>query len=527
MVIRARPGPARDALVAALALMPLGTRRIHPTIGDDQLFGGVDIASTLAAGQGVRSRGILADRQTLLLTMAERTEPTLAARLAQYLDAGTGSCLILLDEGADTEEHAPHPLSERLAFHIDLTNVAWSNVSPIEIRQPHQIHTIHVPDEAMLTLTTLAARFGIDSLRAPILALRCARAHAAIHGRSVVTGEDITVAAELIYPHRATLIPQEDDTSPQPETPDPTPQETQSAEAEQSNDLPSGDMLIEAVAALMPRDLLDQLKTKIAHKKGAGSGAGDTRKGNRRGRPLPPRPGRLDGRARIDLVATLRAAAPWQPIRRKARPDAPGLLIRASDIRLRRFEEKSDRLLIFTVDASGSSAISRLNEAKGAVEILLAEAYARRDHVALVAFRGRGAEVLLPPTRSLVQTKRRLAALPGGGGTPLAAGLQQAAELAAMSKTKGLTPTVVIMTDGRANIALDGTADRPKAAADSESLAGTLRAHNVPGLMIDTGNRPHPQLRDLAQTLDAPYMPLPRADAQRVSQAVSGALGAA
>ena len=106
-------------------------------------------------------------------------------------------------------------------------------------------------------------------------------------------------------------------------------------------------------------------------------------------------------------------------------------------------------------------------------------------------------------------------------------GQGRAAELAAISKTKGLTPTVVVMTDGRANIALDGTADRPKAAADSESLAATLRAHQIPGLMIDTGNRPQPQLRDLANVLDAPYLPLPRADAQRVSQAVSGALGAA
>ncbi|WP_082181899.1 magnesium chelatase subunit D [Aestuariivita boseongensis] len=526
MVIRGRPGPARDALVAALSEMPLPTRRIHPTIGDDQLFGGVDIAATLSAGNVVRSRGLLADRQIILLSMAERTEANLAARLAQHLDGETGSCLILLDEGAEEGEHVPTALTERLAFHIDLTDLSLHDLSPITIPTSADIASITIPDDALIALTTLASRFGIDSLRAPLLALRCARAHAALHGRSQITDTDITAAAELVYPHRATLIPQEEEQA-EPDQPEPTQDESQSADTDQSNDLPSGDMLIEAVAALLPKNLLEQLKAKSANRSCKGSGAGEKRKGNRRGRPLPPRPGRLDGRARIDLVSTLRAAAPWQPIRRKARPDAPGLLIRAGDIRLRRFEEKSDRLLIFTVDASGSSAISRLNEAKGAVEILLAEAYARRDHVALVAFRGTAAEILLPPTRSLVQTKRRLAALPGGGGTPLAAGLKQAAELAAISKTKGLTPTVVVMTDGRANIALDGTADRPRAAADSETLAATIRAHNIPGLMIDTGNRPQPQLRDLANVLDAPYLPLPRADAQRVSQAITGALGAA
>ncbi len=527
IVIRARPGPARDALVTALSQMPLRTRRIHPTISDDQLFGGVDIAATLSAGHVVRSHGILADAQILLLAMAERTEPNLAARLAQHLDAGDGSCLVLLDEGAEEAEHVPHALTERLAFRVDLADLKLQDVSPIVIPKAEKIQATRVPDEARVALTALAARFGIDSLRAPLFAVRCACAHAALHGRTEVSDEDVKIAAELIYPHRATLVPQEEDSPPEPDTPDHTPEGAQGEETDQTNELPAGDMLIEAVAALLPKDLLEQLKTKAANRNAAGSGAGEKRKGNRRGRPLPPRPGRLDGRARIDLVSTLRAAAPWQPIRRKARPDAPGLLIRASDIRLRRFEDKSDRLLIFTVDASGSSAISRLNEAKGAVEILLAEAYARRDHVALVAFRGTGAELLLPPTRSLVQTKRRLAALPGGGGTPLAAGLQQAAELAAISKTKGLTPTVVVMTDGRANIALDGTADRPRAAADSESLAATLRAHQIPGLMIDTGNRPQPQLRELANVLDAPYLPLPRADAQRVSQAVSGALGAA
>ena len=151
---------------------------------------------------------------------------------------------------------------------------------------------------------------------------------------------------------------------------------------------------------------------------------------------MPSRPGRLDGGNRIDLVATLRAEVPWQTIRRKQRPDKTGVIVHSSDIHVKNYQEISDRLVIFAVDASGSSAVARLAEAKGAVELMLADAYARRDHVALIAFRGDSADLILPPTRSLVQTKRRLAGLPGGGGTPLASGLKAAGELAQRARAQ-------------------------------------------------------------------------------------------
>lgn len=168
--------------------------------------------------------------------------------------------------------------------------------------------------------------------------------------------------------------------------------------------------------------------------------------------------------------------------------------------------------------------MSRLGEAKGAVEILLAEAYARRDHVALITFRGVAAEVLLPPTRSLVQTKRRLATLPGGGGTPLASGLKAAGELALQARSRGLSPTLAMLTDGRANIALDGTADRARAATDAENLARLVRSQGIPGLVLDMSARPQDALRILASQMGAPYLPLPRADAKRLSGAISSAL---
>jgi magnesium chelatase subunit D len=237
---------------------------------------------------------------------------------------------------------------------------------------------------------------------------------------------------------------------------------------------------------------------------------------------MPSLPGTPGSGKRIDLVATLRAAAPWQPLRRRS--DGPRLEIRKSDLRLKRYQESSDRVLIFAVDASGSSAFARLAEAKGAVELLLAQAYARRDHVALIAFRGLKAELILPPTRSLVQTKRRLTSLPGGGGTPLAAGLKMAFELALQTRARGMTPTVALLTDGRGNVALDGTANREAAEADSLRIARALRGAGLPGLVIDIANRPQAALRRMAEILDAPYLPLPRADAQRLTAVLQAAL---
>ena len=87
-----------------------------------------------------------------------------------------------------------------------------------------------------------------------------------------------------------------------------------------------------------------------------------------------------------------------------------------------------------------------------------------------------------------------------------------------------MTPTVAILTDGRANIALDGTANRSAAGEDAYTMAKSLRSHAIDCLVIDMSNRPQQALTRLSETLLAPYVPLPRADAQRISSAVSAVL---
>jgi magnesium chelatase subunit D len=226
--------------------------------------------------------------------------------------------------------------------------------------------------------------------------------------------------------------------------------------------------------------------------------------------------------ARLSLIDTLRAAAPWQGVRRRrpGRLSEARVLVERDDFHVVRFKQRAETTTIFVVDASGSAALHRLAEAKGAVELLLADCYVRRDQVALIAFRGEAAELLLPPTRSLVRAKRSLAALPGGGGTPLAAGLDAAAALCELVLRRGGTPTVVCLTDGRANVGRHGSKGREQALADALDSATALRLAGVRSIVIDTSPRPHASAERLADALQGTYLPLPHADAARLSEAV-------
>jgi magnesium chelatase subunit D len=168
-----------------------------------------------------------------------------------------------------------------------------------------------------------------------------------------------------------------------------------------------------------------------------------------------------------------------------------------------------------------------LAEAKGAVELILADCYVRRDRVAVIAFRSKSAEILLHPTRSLQRAKRSLAELPGGGGTPLTAAIETTLALADQVKRTGGVPLAVFLTDGRANITRDGTPDKAKALNETESAAKALRASGIKSLVIDLSDRPEGAAKTLAATLDALYLPLPHAEANTISNHVGAAMKSA
>ncbi len=531
VVLCALPGPARDAWLAALkAMLPSDApmRRVPAHIDDERLLGGLDLAATLAAARPVASRGLLSesDGGVVVLAMAERCTSATGARIAMALDAGVDRfMLVALEEGVEPDERAPDVITERLAFALN-----FSLVRPHSAEIPtraqiaaarEDLARMKPADERTIeSICWAAGAFGVVSARAALFTLRAARAAAALVGRAAVEDEDLALAARLVLAPRAHFAPPE-----QPPEP-PPPEEGADDEAgssEQTEASAAADRVIDAVQSALPAEFLAQFLEARAERRveARSRGAGAAAKSARRGRPLGARAGTLRSGERLDLVATLRAAAPWQPLRRRdAAPIGALVLVRRGDFRIRRFVQRLESTIIVVVDASGSAALQRLAEAKGAVETLLADAYVTRARVALIAFRDANAEMLLPPTRSLSRAKRALAELPGGGTTPLATAIDAASLLAQSERAKGRTPLIVFLTDGRGNVGRDGATGRAQAETDALVSARGLRAANLSAVFIDTSPRTRPGAAALAAEMGAAYAPLPFVEAGAVASVV-------
>lgn len=554
-VLRGRTGGAGESWLGVLRdLMPDegAVRRLPAHATDDRILGGLDLSATLSAGRPVVERGILAaaDGCVLLIPSAERLPAATAAKVAAAMDTRevmierdgltqrheTRFSVIALDEGID-EETAPAALRDRLAFHLSLDAIGRREIRSDLTREDiaaaqGRLEGVALDDDAVEALCGVAAAFGVSCFNAVLLAVRAARCHAALHGRASPGSDDVVVAARLVLAPRATRLPQVDEEEPQ----DVPEQEPAEPEAEPSQ-RPEGksesqDIVVAAAQAAIPPDLLARLMTRRSSRaRGeAQRGSGASQRTVRRGRPTGTKRGALRAGARLNVLETLRAAAPWQSLRAQARREQARdgrrrVEVRPDDFRVRRMKDRRETVTVFVVDASGSTALHRLAEAKGAVELLLADCYVRRDQVALFSFGGRGTELLLPPTRSLTRAKRCLADLPGGGGTPLAEALERAAHLAQAIKRKNQTPAVVLLTDGRPNLCRDGRHGREAAEADAVAAAATLRHDGIASLLIDTSTRPDRGPARIAEAMGAEYVPLPFADAQSVSAEVRVRLG--
>jgi magnesium chelatase subunit D len=379
-----------------------------------------------------------------------------------------------------------------------------------------QLNRVRVPEDLMHLISRICCEFEVDGLRADIVMSKTARTLAAFAGREEVTAEDIRNAAELALPHRRHRRPFEqpaldDDKLDRLLAPPRAPQHagsddvspTGAGRAPEEEPKAGGEHVFGARPPAMVRNLEIASTPRPAPELG------------RRHQPCPNTHGYYrravpDERpAAVAIDATVRAAV----CRGGVQDGAPQ--VERCDLHRKERVAKTGTPILFVVDASGSMAARRRMEmVKGAVLRLLEDAYRACDEVAVIAFRGPDAKVLLPFTGSVEQAAQALRELPTGGRTPLAHALSLAGEV--IHKTRlGFAPArsqalllLVLVSDGKANVTLPGSVGDPwqQALAEAMQLAGA----GMPALVLDSENGfiRSGRARDLAKALAAEYLPL-------------------
>jgi magnesium chelatase subunit D len=583
VVIAAGSGTGKSSLARGFrALLDPATPFVELPLhaDEDSLLGGLDLEATLRAGRRIIRQGIFARAHGgvvyvdslnllpdscahLLLSALEhgaiRLErdgvsarvPARFSLVATYDPAEGVPTRHLLDRAGLLVVAPPAPGTEQRAqavrHNLTLPLGEWEAeaelVSALIRAARAQLPLVTIADAQIEQLAAAATAFGVEGQRADLFAARAACAAAALALRERVEHADLDLALRLVIAPRATRHPTQ--AQPEPQSPQPAPEQAEkapqqpapphdAAQGEQdANDAqPAESAEVQAPAEQVFQALDTELPAELAElpfrvqRRGRSGSRGST--SGRRGRHVRSVPGDPRG-ARIDVSATLHAAAPWQGIR-KAPNESPSaeagsrLSLLGSDLRVKEFRTKAGALFCFAVDASGSMALHRMRQAKGAVHALLQRAYVHRDRVALLAFHGQGADVLLQPSQSVELARRALDLLPTGGGTPIAAALLAALGVARQARGRGIFQTVLIMlTDGRANIGL--RAAHAGVAAELQQLSQHVAAAGIQSVVIDTQRSflSKGEARRLAGWLGGTYVYLPNASGEQVADLAMGA----
>lgn len=527
-------GPASPALTRyteyVQSLLPSHPRiSIAHTAAVAQLDEQLDLVATVAAGKPIMQVGLSKKIRhgLLVLPQASLLGSSLCSALSRAIDQETESAVLALDESDPDEAGLPEVLSDRMGLVIRLGGQClqtWS--APLEpasaiIDAKDRLSQIKALPDDYDTASSLAAALGVRSMRAPYFLLQAARANAALESRPHIEKEDFSIGVQFVLLPRATQMPS---TQPPPEEQDAAEQEPQQQEApdtnEQQQNTTPGNIkdIVEAAQAIFQPDL----PTVVARNTGLGQQTGRRNPGKRskhmsHGRPVGVRRGRRDEIRRLSMRDTLVAAATKQTLRAaiRARTSIPQsgnrpVKITTDDFRVLRRSAPRRVTTIFVVDASGSHAVGRLAEAKGAALAMLQSCYERRDRVAVICFGGDSATTVLAPTPAPARAAKELHLMPSGGGTPLASALLLTQGMVRQVTKEGDTPFLVLLTDGKANIALNGQAGRTAAAEDAKTMALATAALGIDCFLIDTGRRPSPPCQELASNLNARYLHLHR-----------------
>jgi magnesium chelatase subunit D len=227
----------------------------------------------------------------------------------------------------------------------------------------------------------------------------------------------------------------------------------------------------------------------------------------------------------IALDATLRAAAPYQKVRRNKSGNGLLVTLTPQDIRGKIREKRIGNFLFFVVDASGSmGSRGRMAASKGAVMSLLLDAYQKRDKVAMISFRRNDATVNLPPTTSVDLAGKLLAEMPVGGRTPLSAGLAKTFEQVrnVLTKDPSARPIVILITDGKSNVALGDGKPVEEAFRMAAAMALDERVRHIVVDTEESGPVTFGLARRLSAALQAQYFKIEDLKAQTLMEILKG-----